>query len=122
MYRYIANRVLLVIPTLVGAAALVFVLMRLIPGDICVIRLGSSGGNVDARAIALCHAELGLDRSLFAHRGTGDIRSAVHGRHDHRAGSLHVIVEHAVIRAVGVQDLPRVYRPKVLEMQHGARK
>jgi peptide/nickel transport system permease protein len=62
MYRYIVNRVLLVIPTLVGAAALVFVLMRLIPGDICVVRLGSGGGSVDPRAVALCHAELGLDR------------------------------------------------------------
>jgi len=47
LYRYIVNRVLLVIPTLVEAAALVFVLMRLIPGDICVVRLGSGGGNVD---------------------------------------------------------------------------
>jgi hypothetical protein len=34
MNRYIVYRVLLVIPTLVGAAALMFVLMRLIPGDI----------------------------------------------------------------------------------------
>src|SRR5215467_9956453 len=65
MYRYIVNRALLVIPTLIGAAALVFVLMRLIPGDICVVRLGSGGGNVDARAVALCHAELGLDRPLI---------------------------------------------------------
>src|SRR5262249_50113172 len=65
MYRYIVNRVLLVIPTLVGAAALVFVLMRLIPGDICVVRLGSGGGSVDPRAVALCHAELGLDRPLI---------------------------------------------------------
>ncbi len=65
MYRYIVNRVLLVIPTLVGAAALVFVLMRLIPGDICAIRLGSGGGNVDPRAVAVCHAELGLDRPMI---------------------------------------------------------
>jgi peptide/nickel transport system permease protein len=65
MYRYIVNRVLLVIPTLVGAAALVFVLMRLIPGDICVVRLGSGGGSVDPRAVAVCHAELGLDRPLI---------------------------------------------------------
>ena len=65
MYRYIVNRVLLVIPTLIGAAALVFVLMRLIPGDICVVRLGSGGGSVDPRAVAVCHAELGLDRSLI---------------------------------------------------------
>ena len=46
MYHYIAKRVLLVIPTLIGAAALVFVLMRLIPGDICVVRLGSGGGTL----------------------------------------------------------------------------
>jgi peptide/nickel transport system permease protein len=65
MYRYIVSRVLLVIPTLVGAAALVFVLMRLIPGDLCVVRLGSGGGSVDPRAVALCHAELGLDRPLI---------------------------------------------------------
>jgi peptide/nickel transport system permease protein len=65
MYRYIVNRVLLVIPTLIGAAALVFVLMRLIPGDICVVRLSSGGGSVDPRAVAVCHAELGLDRSLI---------------------------------------------------------
>jgi len=64
MYRYIVNRVLLVVPTLVGAAALVFVLMRLIPGDICMVRLGSGGTSVDPRALAVCHAELGLDRPL----------------------------------------------------------
>ena len=65
MYRYIVKRVLLVIPTLVGAAALVFILMRLIPGDICVVRLGSGGGSFDPRAVAACHAELGLDRPLI---------------------------------------------------------
>jgi peptide/nickel transport system permease protein len=65
MYRYIVNRVLLLIPTLIGAAALVFVLMRLIPGDICVVRLSSGGGSVDPRAVAVCHAELGLDRPLI---------------------------------------------------------
>ena len=64
MYRYIVNRALLVVPTLVGAAALVFVLMRLIPGDICMVRLASSGASVDPRALAVCHAELGLDRPL----------------------------------------------------------
>ena len=65
MYRYILNRLLLSIPTLVGAAALVFILMRLIPGDICVVRLGGGGGVVDPKVVAACHAQLGLDRSLF---------------------------------------------------------
>ena len=65
MYRYIIKRLLLVIPTLVGAAALVFLLMRLIPGDICVVRLGSGGGTFDERAVQACHAQLGLDRPIF---------------------------------------------------------
>ena len=65
MYRYIAKRLFLVIPTLVGAAALVFILMRLIPGDICVVRLGSGGGSFDPRAVDLCHAEIGLNRPLI---------------------------------------------------------
>jgi peptide/nickel transport system permease protein len=65
MYQYVAKRVLLVIPTLIGAAALVFILMRLIPGDICVVRLGSGGSTFDPRAITQCHHDLGLDRSLI---------------------------------------------------------
>jgi peptide/nickel transport system permease protein len=64
MYRYIIKRVLLVIPTLLGAAALVFALMRLVPGDVCVVRLGSSGGTFDPKAITLCHQELGMDRPV----------------------------------------------------------
>ncbi len=65
MYRYIVNRVLLAIPTLLGAAVLVFVLMRLIPGDICMVRLGSGGASAGPSAVAACHAELGLDRSVL---------------------------------------------------------
>lgn len=65
MYRYIVHRLLLAIPTLVGAAALVFVLMRLIPGDICVVRLASGGGTFDPHSVAVCHAELGLDRPMI---------------------------------------------------------
>ena len=65
MYRYIAKRLLLVIPTLVGAAALVFILMRLIPGDICMVRLGSGGGSFDPHALELCHVETGMNRPLI---------------------------------------------------------
>jgi peptide/nickel transport system permease protein len=65
MYRYIVKRLLLAVPTLVGAAALVFILMRLIPGDVCVIRMGAGGTHVDPAAVALCHKQLGLDNSLF---------------------------------------------------------
>jgi peptide/nickel transport system permease protein len=62
MYRYIINRILLVFPTLAGAASLVFILMRLIPGDICLVRLGSGGTSFTTQALATCHAEIGIDR------------------------------------------------------------
>jgi peptide/nickel transport system permease protein len=62
MYRYIINRILLVFPTLAGAASLVFILMRLVPGDICLVRLGSGGTSFTTQALATCHAEIGIDR------------------------------------------------------------
>src|SRR5438128_9978764 len=65
MYRYIINRVLLVFPTLIGAAALVFLLMRLIPGDICLVRLGSGGTSFTQASLASCHAEIGINRPLI---------------------------------------------------------
>jgi peptide/nickel transport system permease protein len=53
------------IPTLLGAGLLVFVLMRLIPGDICVLRMSGGAGYVDPKAIEQCRIELGLDRSYL---------------------------------------------------------
>jgi peptide/nickel transport system permease protein len=62
MYRYIINRILLVFPTLAGAATLVFILMRLVPGDICLVRLGSGGTSFTTQALATCHAEIGINQ------------------------------------------------------------
>jgi peptide/nickel transport system permease protein len=65
MYRYIVTRLLLAIPTLAGAAALVFILMRLIPGDVCVIRLGAGGAHLDEASLAACRQQLGLDNPMI---------------------------------------------------------
>jgi peptide/nickel transport system permease protein len=65
MHRYIVTRLLLAVPTLAGAAALVFVLMRLIPGDVCVIRLGSGGTHVNQAAVEACRLQLGLNEPLI---------------------------------------------------------
>jgi peptide/nickel transport system permease protein len=65
MHQYVLKRVLLMIPTLLGAGLLVFVLMRMIPGDICVLRMSGGSGYVDPNAIANCQRELGLDRPYF---------------------------------------------------------
>jgi len=49
------------IPTLIGAAVLVFFLLRLIPGDICELRLAGTGLYADPAEIELCRNNLGLN-------------------------------------------------------------
>ena len=65
MYQYIAKRLLLVIPTLFGAAVLVFLLLRLIPGDICDMRLAGEGGLGDEETLNTCRIAMGIDKSLW---------------------------------------------------------
>src|SRR5262245_2541977 len=65
MSRYILKRLLLMIPTLLGAAVLIFFLMRIIPGDICRIRLATGGGGVDPQVLKNCRVELGLDQPVL---------------------------------------------------------
>lgn len=65
MYTYLIKRLLMVFPTLLGAAILVFFLMRLIPGDVCQLKLAGSGAFFDQRSLDICRAELGLDDSVF---------------------------------------------------------
>src|SRR5919201_1085064 len=42
MGRYIVKRLLLMIPTMIGVAVLIFVLMRVVPGDIVQLRFALS--------------------------------------------------------------------------------
>ncbi len=69
MYKYIINRLLLMIPTLLGAAVLVFFVLRLVPGDVCEIRLGGTGLYVDPQALEICHEDLGLNDSKIVQFG-----------------------------------------------------
>lgn len=63
MQRYIAGRLLLLLPTLFGVSVIIFVIMRLLPGDVAVIALGGGQG-VSEEQIAQYRKDLGLDRSL----------------------------------------------------------
>ena len=65
MLRYTVHRLLLMIPTLAGVAVLVFIMLRMMPGDIVELRLLAEGGNVDPATIAAERARLGLDKSLW---------------------------------------------------------
>jgi peptide/nickel transport system permease protein len=65
MLTFVVKRVLLMIPTLVGAAVLVFLLMRAIPGDVCVLRLATGGGSIDPQVLQNCRAEVGTDQPMI---------------------------------------------------------
>lgn len=67
MFQYITRRLLLFIPTLLGVTVIIFLLVRLVPGDIAEI-LVHDAGNLPPeeveRQIADIRAELGLDRPV----------------------------------------------------------
>jgi len=65
MRRYILKRLLLMIPTLLGVAALVFFLLRVLPGDIVELKYAGSGSYAPKEAIARERAQLGLDQPIW---------------------------------------------------------
>jgi len=62
--RYTINRVLLAIPTLLGVAILVFLMLRIVPGDIVEVKLRGDGGAVSQETIEMERQKLGLDKPL----------------------------------------------------------
>jgi len=78
MLRYTLHRILLMIPTLLGVAILVFFLLRLAPGD--PVQLMMEGANVQQHVLDAERARLGLDQPVhvqfyrwFAGVLTGDL-------------------------------------------------
>jgi ABC-type dipeptide/oligopeptide/nickel transport system permease component len=69
MARYIAKRLLRVIPVFFGVTALVFMLLRAAPGDAASIRLQDRGMDLSGESLAAVRAELGLDRPVWAQYG-----------------------------------------------------
>lgn len=62
MLKYALSRVLLLIPIALGVALIVFLTLRLIPGDLVRIMLGEVGS---PEAVAALRAQLGLDQPWY---------------------------------------------------------
>jgi peptide/nickel transport system permease protein len=73
--RFIARRLLLTVPVLLGVATLVFSLIHLVPGDPVEAMLGESASRQD---VANLRQQLGLDRPLYVQYGAF-LRGAVIG-------------------------------------------
>ena len=69
MLTYLANRVLMMVPTLFGVAVLDFVLLRVVPGDIVEVKLRGDGGTVSAETLEFERKRMGLDKPLLAQVG-----------------------------------------------------
>ncbi|MGH8270531.1 MAG: ABC transporter permease, partial [Steroidobacteraceae bacterium] len=102
MLRYLIKRLLLAIPTLLLVALIVFVLVRLVPGDPAQVMLGEGA---DAATIAAMHHEMGLDRPLpvqfatwLSHLAAGDFGTSI--RTGEPVGSL--ILSHFKVTATVV--------------------
>lgn len=65
MKRYILRRTLLMIPTILGAGVLVFFLLRVVPGDICLVRWVDYGTDLDPTLLDFCRNQLGLNDPLY---------------------------------------------------------
>ncbi len=65
MTRYILNRVISLIPTVLGVTLIIFLLLRLIPGDPAVAMLGEHAAEENVERI---REQLGLNRPMFLDR------------------------------------------------------
>ena len=65
MLAYAFRRILLVIPTLLAVAVLVFFVLRVVPGDIVEIKLAAEGGIISAEEIQKEKERLGLDDPIM---------------------------------------------------------
>jgi len=69
MLQYLLKRLLLMIPTILGVAVVIFVLMRMLPGDIVEVRLAGDGGLVQQETIDKERERLGLNKPLVTQFG-----------------------------------------------------
>lgn len=66
MLSYIAHRLGMIVPTLIGVAVLCFFMLRIMPGDIVELKLRGDGVAVTEEVIQQERARLGLDKPLAA--------------------------------------------------------
>jgi peptide/nickel transport system permease protein len=70
MWQFILKRFLLMIPTLLGVAAIIFLLLRVIPGDVVEAKyMSGEGQGMSNQVMAEERAKLGLDKPVWQQFG-----------------------------------------------------
>ncbi|MEK7682031.1 MAG: ABC transporter permease [Chloroflexota bacterium] len=66
MQRYIVRRLLLAVPVLIGVSLTIFIIMRVIPGDIALAILGGEGSaGVSQEKLTAFREQLGLNKPIY---------------------------------------------------------
>ena len=68
MWPYILRRLMLAVPTIFGVTVVVFLIMRIAPGDVALMMIGGAtggGGGIDLEALERIREELGLNKPLY---------------------------------------------------------
>ena len=65
MTKYLVKRFLLMFPTMLGVAMLIFFLIRIVPGDVVELRLAGDSSAVNAKVLAEERAKHGLDQPVW---------------------------------------------------------
>ena len=65
MTRYVLARLVLIVPTLLTVAVLIFILVRIVPGDIVELRLVSGGSFVTPGVVEAERERLGLNKPIW---------------------------------------------------------
>ena len=66
MVKFVSRRLIYLVPTLIGVSLIIFILMRVIPGDVAAIMLGDYANPRDVREVT---EALGLDKPVVVQYG-----------------------------------------------------
>jgi peptide/nickel transport system permease protein len=93
--RYLIRRLLLLVPTLIGVSIVVFVLVRLLPGDAATLQLQDA--KASAADEAALRAQLGLDKPIYL-QYVDWVGTLVHGDLGHSFRSKQPIAQELAAR------------------------
>jgi len=65
VWKYLLKRFLLMFPTLIGVAFVIFFLIRIVPGDVVELRLAGDRGSVSEATLKAERARFGLDQPVW---------------------------------------------------------
>jgi peptide/nickel transport system permease protein len=65
MTRYVVKRLLLMLPTLLGVAVIIFLLMRVVPGDVVELRFAGESSFASKENLQIERTRLGLDKPMW---------------------------------------------------------